>query len=163
MMYFEVIKSCQFYKTITITKIVDGDGFYGVDFNGKLEEYRLIGIDAPELKKCKKLKNDEIELQIPGQLLQELAVTSSKYLQSILPIKSKCDLFIEPKTEKDQFNRTLIYAFLSPKICINEQLINEGIAKAYTKRNCLFSAHFKHIEMLAKLNKKGHFQIVNRF
>ena len=58
---------------LRITKIVDGDGLFAVDIFGKNEtEIRFLGIDAPEVRRSKKLKQDERETHLPGQLLVKL-------------------------------------------------------------------------------------------
>ena len=44
-----------------VVKIVDGDGLIVRNiFTKKEEEIRLYGIDAPEIKKCSKLTQDEM-------------------------------------------------------------------------------------------------------
>ena len=56
-----------------IVKVVDGDGIIVKNiFTNKEEEIRLLGIDAPETKACKKLKQDEREYIYSGQFLMEL-------------------------------------------------------------------------------------------
>ncbi len=65
--------------------IVDGDGFKAVHKVSKtLVEFRMYGIDAPEVKKCKKLSNDEKMLRLPGQLLVELGNKAAQFLRSII-------------------------------------------------------------------------------
>ena len=55
---------------LTVTKIVDGDGLIVQNmFNQEEEEIRLIGIDAPETKRSRKLFQDERETHLPGELL----------------------------------------------------------------------------------------------
>ena len=49
------------------------------------EEIRLLGIDAPELRMCNKLKQDERETHIAGQLLMELGRKAQKFMISVVP------------------------------------------------------------------------------
>jgi endonuclease YncB( thermonuclease family) len=45
---------------LTITKVVDGDGLFVIDMFGRNEtEIRFLGIDAPEVRSSRKLKQDE--------------------------------------------------------------------------------------------------------
>ena len=71
-MYFNANKQIRVYTHHKIKTVVDGDGMivYNI-FNKKETEIRLLGIDAPEIKVNKKLKQDERELHLPGQLLIE--------------------------------------------------------------------------------------------
>ncbi len=50
---------------LKIKKFVDGDGIILEDFISKKEfEVRFLGIDAPEINYCNKIKKDEKELQL---------------------------------------------------------------------------------------------------
>ena len=65
-----------------IVKVIDGDGIIVKNiFTKKEEEVRLLGIDAPEIKKCKKLMQDERETHIAGQFLIELGYKSFAFLR----------------------------------------------------------------------------------
>ncbi len=44
----------------------------------------MYGIVAPEIKKCKKLLQDEKILQMPGQLLMELGSKSAEFLRILI-------------------------------------------------------------------------------
>ncbi|MBK9959184.1 MAG: hypothetical protein IPP11_11490 [Chitinophagaceae bacterium] len=51
---------------LKITKVVDGDGIFVMNiFNKQEEEIRFLGIDAPEIKRSKKLQQDERETHLP--------------------------------------------------------------------------------------------------
>jgi len=52
-------------------------------YNKNETEVRLLGIDAPAVKKCRKLLQDEREAHLPGQLLMELGNISRQYLASV--------------------------------------------------------------------------------
>jgi micrococcal nuclease len=70
-----------------VLAVIDGDGFIGAHIiSNDVVEFRLYGIDAPEIKVCKKLKQDEKELHIPGELLMHLAAISASFLRSVLPV-----------------------------------------------------------------------------
>jgi micrococcal nuclease len=95
-----------------VSKVVDGDGLYCYNiFNKKEIEIRLLGIDAPEIKRCRKLKQDERELHLPGQLLIELGYQSKNYLHQLLPIETDITFITEVKNEIDLFGRTLSLCF----------------------------------------------------
>jgi len=72
---------------LKITKVVDGDGIFVQDiFSKEEEEIRFLGIDAPEIKRCRKLDQDERETHLPGQLLIELGRQSWEHLRDLAPI-----------------------------------------------------------------------------
>ena len=91
----ELINMFSHYK---VSKVVDGDGLYCYNiFNKKEIEIRLLGIDAPEIKRCRKLIQDERELHLPGQLLIELGYQSKNYLHQLLPIETDITYVTEYK------------------------------------------------------------------
>jgi micrococcal nuclease len=147
-----------------ITKVVDGDGLFAVDMFGKNEtEIRFLGIDAPEIKRSRKLRQDERETHMPGELLMVLGQASKQYLSSIAPVGTSITLLMEKQHGYDVYGRTLAYVLLPDGSCLNEQMIIEGYAKAYSKYYCnqLASYQIKNVE--AKQGKKGLYSAVNSF
>jgi len=66
----------------SVLRVVDGDGFIASHFiSNEIFEFRLCGLDAPEIKFCNKLRQDERELHIAGSLLVELGHISASYLR----------------------------------------------------------------------------------
>ena len=132
-------------------------------FNKKETEIRLLGIDAPEIKVSKKLKQDERELHLPGQLLIELGNISWKFLFDLVPKETDITFITEIDNEIDLFGRTLAYVFTNEKICINEILIKEGYAKPYNKYYSTQLNSYQQLNFLAKTQKKGLYEKVNTF
>ena len=154
-----------FIKThLRITKVVDGDGLFVVDMFGRNQtEIRFLGIDAPEVKRSKKLKQDERETHLPGQLLLELGHASKKYLSSIAPVGTSITLVMEKQHSFDFYGRTLAYVLLPDGNCLNEMMINEGYAKPYDKYYCAALNTYQRLNFTAKSSYKGLYQIVNNF
>lgn len=124
-------------------------------FDKKEIVVRLLGIDAPELKDCKKLRQDERELHLPGQLLIELGWMSKIFLESILPINSNVSLYTEKYNEIDLFGRTLAYLITSSGVCINEVMLLEGYVKPYDKFYTTQLELYKQLNREAILLKNG--------
>ena len=62
-MQFREEKTIKVHTHYKVSKVVDGDGLFVYNiFNKKETEIRLLGIDAPEIKDCRKLRQDEREL-----------------------------------------------------------------------------------------------------
>lgn len=149
---------------LTVTKIVDGDGLIVQNmFNQEEEEIRLIGIDAPEIKRSRKLLQDERETHLPGELLLELGIQSMQFLSTLVPVGSVVTIRMEKKKCYDKYGRTLAYVFLQDGRCINEVLIKEGFAKPYSRYYCEALPEFQTIAFAAKNQKKGLFELVSFF
>src|SRR6058998_2810350 len=111
---------------LNITKVVDGDGLFAEDMFGNNEiEIRFLGIDAPEVRRSRKLKQDERETHLPGQLLLELGQASKQYLSSIASVGTSITLVMERQHSFDFYGRTLAYVLLPDGSCLNETMINE--------------------------------------
>ena len=112
-----------------VLKVIDGDGFIGTHFiSNEVVEFRLYGIDAPEIKFCKKLKQDEKELHLPGSFLVELGRISTAYFRNTVPVDSLVHIKQESQNKEDKYGRKLCYAYMQDGSCINELLIAEGYA-----------------------------------
>lgn len=97
---------------LKIKKVVDGDGLIVENIFNKQEfEIRFLGIDAPELKPCKKLAQDERETHIAAQFLISLGRKSFNYLLEIAPPNTNVSILIEKENEIDIYGRTLAYVF----------------------------------------------------
>lgn len=164
MMNLSAYQSGQLYTHYKVTKVVDGDGLIVSDiFSGNEIEIRLLGIDAPEIKKCKKLIQDERELHLPGELLIELGRVSLLHLRSVLPVGTPVSFFTENKNTTDIYGRTLAYVFLPSGESVNELLLQEGLVKPFNRLYCTQQINYQLLHSKAKLEKKGHFAIVEKF
>ena len=147
-----------------ITKVVDGDGLFVVDMFGNNEtEIRFLGIDAPEIKRSKKLMQDERETHLPGQLLLQLGQQSKQYLSTIAPINTSVTLLMEKQHSYDFYGRTLAYVLLPDGSCLNEILISAGYAKPYSKYYCNALSSYQIINFKAKQEKRGLYSAVDSF
>ena len=147
-----------------VARVVDGDGLIAYNIFDKKEiEIRLLGIDAPEIKKCKKLLQDELETHVPGQLLIKLGQASFKYLSSLIPKETSINIYTEASNTIDVYGRTLAYVFLPDGSCINETLVREGYAKPYNRFFCSQLSNYQVLGFEAKTKRKGNFQLVSSF
>ena len=91
---------------LKIVKFVDGDGIILEDIVSKKEfEVRLYGIDAPEINYCKKIKKDEIELQVPAALLIKLGYLSFNFLKDQVNLGEYCTLVQEQNNLKRNYDK----------------------------------------------------------
>lgn len=149
---------------LKVAKVVDGDGLIVSNlFNSEEEEIRLLGIDAPEIKRCRKLFQDEKETHLPGQLLIELGYKSFNKLAEFVPVGSNVSLILQSKTQFDPYGRTLAYVFINDGTCLNEMMLSEGFAKPYTRFNCSMQYEYQLLSNIARTSKKGLFELVDLF
>jgi len=148
-----------FQKThLKISKVVDGDGLIARNiFNNNEFEIRFLGIDAPELKNCRKLKQDERETHIAAQFLIELGRKSFKYLLEIAPPNTNITILMEENNILDVYGRTLAYVFLEDGTCLNEKMIIEGYAKPFNQFYCKELPKYQILNLRAKNENKGLF------
>jgi micrococcal nuclease len=149
---------------LKVINVVDGDGIIVKNILTNEEfEIRLLGIDAPEIKKCPKLFQDEKETHTPGALLMQLGYISFHFLLSKIPHHANITIFQEPKNLIDIYGRVLAYVYLDDGTCINELMIKNGFAKPYNKSFCSELANYQKLHNRAKKEKKGLFKMVRKF
>ena len=147
-----------------VVKVVDGDGLIVRDILTKVEEeIRLYGIDAPELTRCRKLKQDESETQIAGGLLMKMAYESYDFMRSIIKPGDQVYILQEANNLKDRYGRTLAYIELENGKILNEVMVEAGYAKAYNKIICSELPKYQQLSLNAKTNKKGLYLYVDQF
>lgn len=127
---------------VIVTKVVDGDTFWGQDANKIDYKIRLIGIDAPESRKT---GNKPI-----GYYGKE----ASDYLKNLLNGKTVKLEYDKGKT--DRYGRVLAYVYLADGTFVNNLLAKEGYANAiYYKPNGKYTQLLSKSCEEAKKLKKG--------
>ena len=147
-----------------ILNVVDGDGIILENTHTKeIIEFRLYGIDAPEVKRCRKLFEDEKKTHLPGQLLIELGFKSMRYLKNIATVGMNCDVAFEEGSTTDFYNRRLAYIYIDNGISLNEIMIRDGYAKPMSEYYCSKLHHYQRLNFAAKRAKKGLYSLTDLF
>ena len=147
-----------------LSRAVDGDGLILKNIlNNSEEEIRFLGIDAPEIKPCKKLIQDERETHMAGQLLMMLGRQSFNFLIELIPPGTKLIVKTESKNYLDIYGRTLAYVYMPDGRCVNEIMVAEGYAKPYSRFYCRELTNYQILNMKAKKEKKGLYSIVDNY
>ena len=102
--------------TYTVLRVVDGDTIE-LDFNGKTEKVRLIGIDTPESVHPDTAKNTEF-----GEIASQF--TKDKLLDQEITLEFDI-------SERDRYGRLLAYVWLDG-VLFNEYLVEQGYAQVST-------------------------------
>lgn len=123
-----------------VVRVVDGDTFV-VEFNGKDEKVRLIGVDTPESVHADSSKNTK-----EGVLV-------SDYSKSKLTGKTvRLEFDVQ---ERDKYGRLLAYVYIDDEM-YNKHLLEIGYAKIATyPPNVKYVEDFKQIQEQARINKVG--------
>ena len=155
----------QILKThLKVAKVVDGDGLIVTNlFNKQEEEIRLLGIDAPELRMCGKLDQDERETHIAGQLLMKMGRMAQKFMIGVAPPETSVTIVQEIENLKDAYGRTLAYVILPDGSCLNEIMVAEGYAKPYNRFFCSELPKYQLLSNTAKIKGKGLFSVLKNW
>ncbi len=156
-MYISV-KEQQILKThLKVAKVVDGDGLIVTNlFNKQEEEIRLLGIDAPELRMCGKLDQDERETHIAGQLLMKMGRMAQKFMIEVVPPETNVTIAQEKENLTDAYGRTLAYVYLQDGTFVNADLVRNGYAMVMTvPPNVKFADEFVKLQQEARENNRG--------
>lgn len=117
-----------------VIRVVDGDTFV-IEYEGKQEKVRLIGIDTPESVHPDKEKNTEFGNEV------------SNYSKKMLVGK---EVLLEFDVEKrDKYGRLLAYVYLDGQM-YNKILLEKGYAKIAT-----YPPNVKYVEDFTKLQKEA--------
>ncbi len=123
-----------------VERVIDGDTIR-IDYNGKSESVRLIGVDTPEM-------NDRDEE------LRVLAKRAAEFTRGLLAGKSVYLQF--DRERRDKFGRLLAYVYRAPdRLFVNLELVRLGYSRAYTKYPFKYSALFREHERQAKAEGLG--------
>ena len=129
----------QFYKVL---KIFDGDTIL-IDYNGKEECIRYIGVNTPEISH-------------PGMGIDEetfgvLATEKNRELVADKEVALELDA-----QERDKYGRLLAYVYLKNGEMVNEILAKEGYAYLLTyPPNVKYADKFRKAQIYARENEKG--------
>lgn len=124
-----------------VTSVVDGDTFK-INYKGKEEKVRLIGVDTPESVHPNSSKNSEYG---------KIASNYTKDLIERKNIKLEFDV-----SQTDKYGRLLAYVYLENGEMLNEKLIKIGYAQVATYApNVKYADKFKDLQEEARKNKVG--------
>jgi micrococcal nuclease len=129
-------------QNIYVTKVIDGDTFWGNDAGPDEVRVRLLGIDAPESR-----KSQHKEVGYYGK-------ESAEYLKALLSSKK---VRLEYDVDKyDQYGRTLAYVYLEDGTFVNAELLKRGYARVMTfPPNVKYADEFIRLQRKARRSKVG--------
>ena len=147
-----------------IEEVLDGDSIIICHrFTQMKKEIRLYGLDAPEVKLNRKMKEDEEKSHLPAQLLLQFGLQSLYFVLSVAPPKTVVTVITEQENYYDYWNRQLGYVILPSGLCLNELLLQNGYAKATQQYYCGKLAEYQAMNREAQLNNIGIYSQVKVF
>lgn len=147
-----------------IEEVLDGDSIIiSHRFSKMQKEIRLYGLDAPEIKINRKMKEDEEKSHLPAQILLQFGLQSLHFVLSVAPPKTAVTIITEQENYFDYWNRQLGYVFLPGGECLNELLLQNGYAKATNQYYCGKLAEYQTMNRQAQLNGVGIYSVVKVF
>lgn len=147
-----------------IEEVLDGDSIIICNrFTQMKKEIRLYGLDAPEVRINRKMKEDEEKSSLPAQLLLQFGLQSLLFVLSVAPPKTTVTIITEQENYYDYWNRQLGYVILPDGLCLNELLLQNGYAKATHEYYCGKLAEYQAMNRQAQLNGVGIYSVVKVF
>lgn len=129
----------ELYKVV---EVVDGDTVK-VDYNGKTETVRLIGVDTPEV----------VDPRTTVQCFGEEASIHARTILSGKSVKLEAD---STQSDRDKYSRLLRYVFLEDGTNFNKRMIADGYAYEYTYEvPYKYQQEFKTAQTEAQNGSKG--------
>ena len=127
-------------KAYRVQKVVDGDTIR-IDYNGRSERVRLIGVDTPEM-------ND------PKKDVRASAKRANAFTKKLLRKKTVYLRFDEDR--RDRYNRLLAYVYRAPDgLFVNLELVRLGYGYALVKYPFKHKDLFQHYEAQARQARRG--------
>ena len=147
-----------------IEEVLDGDSIIICNrFTQMKKEIRLYGLDAPEVKLNRKMKEDEEKSSLPAQLLVQFGLQSLHFVLSVAPPKTVVTIITEQDNYYDYWNRQLGYVILHSGECLNDLLLINGYAKATQQYYCGQLAAYQTMNRQAQLDNIGIYSQVKVF
>lgn len=103
-----------------------------VSINGEKEKIRLIGVDTPEIHESQKLHRDAQRTRKDEKTIIELGAKASSFAKSLVKKGDQVRLEYD-WSRRDKYGRLLAYVWLDNTRMLNDILICEGYANAYTQ------------------------------
>lgn len=149
---------------LKVSQILDGDSLKVVSIFGKNEkEIRLYGLDCPENKHNRKLREVEKKSHVAGELLLKMGRIATQFVLKVAPPGTPVTIITEDANPKDYYGRQLAYVILPSGECLNEILVRNGYAKAEEEYFCSKLAEFQALNFNAIHTKSGLYSMVKQW
>jgi micrococcal nuclease len=146
--------SLQAKETTTVLSVVDGDTLK-IKYEGREENIRLIGIDAPESKPNEKAKHGAQRSGKDLKTIIAMGKEAARYVKTLLKPGDEVEIELDVQT-RDRYGRLLGYVYLSNGKMLNEEIAKAGYANPMTiPPNVKYQERFLKAYREARDNQRG--------
>lgn len=141
-------------NTATIIRVVDGDTLK-VNYDGKTELVKLIGIDAPENKLSRKAKSEAVASKENLVTIVSMGIDAEKFMKNLVKKGDIVTIEFDDET-RDITGNLLGYVFMVSGKMLNEEIVRAGHAHVVTtSRNAKYHDRLLKAYAEAKAHKRG--------
>lgn len=116
-------------ESARVLSVVDGDTLK-VNYRGRYETIRLIGIDAPESMRNEKARDDARRTKTNLRALTSQGKVAAKFVKTLVKPRHPIQIELDVET-RDKYGRLLAYVYLSDGKMLNEEILKAGYANPY--------------------------------
>lgn len=138
------LTACAGDEKYTCVRVVDGDTLMVRGQDNRLLRVRLIGIDAPE----------SVRPDWPVEAFGRESAAFTRALAEGKVVRLRFDY-----QRYDKYNRLLAYVYLPDGRMLNEEILKEGYAHAFTRFSFRYLDKFRRLEQKARKHKRGLWRI----
>ncbi len=137
-----------------VIKIVDGDTL-SIEYKGRAENIRLIGIDTPESRINKKAQKDAARNSEDVAAITKMGKEATRFVKTL--VKPGDPVAIEfDRQPRDKYGRLLGYVYLADGKMLNEEIVKAGYASLMTyPPNVKYQDRFLRAYREARENNRG--------
>lgn len=147
-------------KKATVLKIIDGDTII-VEYKGKKENVRLIGLDTPESHLNRKARKDAERNNADIRSIIRAGREATRFVQILLKPGDEVSLEFDTQI-RDKYGRLLAYVFLRDGKMLNEEILRAGYAHLLTyPPNVKYVERFLRAYQEARENNRGLWRIAS--
>jgi micrococcal nuclease len=135
-------------KKPIIIKIIDGDTLL-IEYKGKKENVRLIGIDTPESRHNRKALRDAQKGHENIENIIKAGREATRFVQTLVKPGDEVQLEFDVQI-RDKYGRLLAYVYLSDGRMLNEEILKAGYAQLLT-----YPPNIKYVDRFLKAYREA--------
>jgi micrococcal nuclease len=116
--------------SVTVIRVIDGDTLR-VEFQGRAESVRLIGVDTPESRINKKARGDAERSGKDVAAILAMGKRATEFVRRLVKPGDILQLEFDVK-ERNHYRRLLAYVYLDDGRMLNEVIVREGYGVVMT-------------------------------
>jgi micrococcal nuclease len=141
-------------ETFKVLRVVDGDTLK-IDYMGKQESIRLIGIDTPESRVNSRAKRESQRTGEDMKTILAMGKEAAQFVKTLVKAGDKVSIEFDVE-KRDKYGRLLGYVYLSNGKMLNEEIVKLGYANLLTiPPNVKYQDRFERAYREARENSRG--------